>query len=390
MLLVPLIAIFMLFGIVSPATADAFELAVHDQGADQRTLHQTADALGARIVRLIAKPGEPHLEQIRAARRHGLRVQVAILAKRDTTAGDVRALLRAWDGQVRTVSIGNEPELNGLPACTYARLYRTSYAMIRREFPGVRVGFGEFSPNRAVEYSDAVMRCPGKRIRADFWAWHAYQWTSDPLAASGARQNGFWGIGDAGSVKRHLAKRATRARLSTRTGRALPIRITEFAYLTSGKYAVTAEQAAWMWPRAVAQARRHTAQLVVYGLGPVHDQSNWGSAALLDADGYGLPSLWALLRALGRSARGLERPLPASSGLLPDGEPVKAPPAPVGHGASDETSETPDEGGQTDEPAPETEPVPGGGSGDQPPLEPAPPADTLPVYPSEEVDGAGH
>jgi hypothetical protein len=252
---------------------------------------------------VVVRPGDPQVDQVRRLHDIGLRVQVAIQVKRDTTPGDVRSIMRAYGGMVSTVSIGNEPELNGITACAYNRLYRRSYSLVRREFPGVRVGFGEFSPNRAVDYSAAVMRCPGPRIRADFWGWHPYQWQSDPLAPSGARHNGFYGIGDAGHVRRYLRARSTRKRLSTRTGGTLPIACTEFSYLVSGRYAITPERTAELWPRLVTQARRYCSQLVLHGMGPVHEGSNWGSASLLDRFGRRMPGYVALARALGRTLR---------------------------------------------------------------------------------------
>lgn len=358
--------------------AVAFHVGVQDQGVDAPGLTAAAGLLGASTVRIIARPGEPHVELVRAYRAAGLTVQAAIQLKRESTPGDVRGLLRAWAGQVSTVSIGNEPELNGVKACTYARLFRRASALIRREHPGVRVGFGELSPTDPLGYTRAVTRCPGPRLRADFWAVHPYQFHSDPLApASYERSMGkgirtWLGIGDLSKAHRMLHSRAVRSRLATPRGRALPIRATEFAYLITGGYATTAAKAATLWPRAIQQARRWTEQLIVYGLGPVHDTSSWGSAALIDRAGRRLPAFTTLARALGRT---LPTDLPAdvppvvASGALPDGTLERAVPlaAPaLVHAAADEQQppapveglELPVSGGQGDASQPETAPAP--------------------------------
>jgi hypothetical protein len=301
--------------LLTPAPAAALEIAIQDQGADPDVLHAVADDVGARTARFVVRPHRSsdegrnvtragaQLPAIRAARARGLQVQVAIRVKRETTAGDIRWLLQQWDGLVRTVSVGNEPELEGVDACRYASIYRQSYRLIRREFPGIRVGFGELSPGAPLEFLEDVITCRGPPIRAHFLAGHWYQFWSDPLAPPTAEQGvvASWiGLGNLSRVHRFLAKRSTRARLSTPGRRALPVRCTEFTYLTSGRWATTLQQATRLWPRAIAQARRWCEQLVIYGLGPVHDASNWGSATLLDRLGLPTVALHELARALGQ------------------------------------------------------------------------------------------
>jgi hypothetical protein len=359
--------------LVAPASASALQIGVQDQGVGPDALMAVGGLLGASDARLVVRPSDPQAGLVSEYRERGMRVQAAIVVKRDTTAGDIRSVMRAWHGQVRTVSIGNEPELNGVPACTYARLYRRTYALIRREFPGVHVGFGEFSPNGAVEYSSAVMRCKGPRLRADFWGWHAYQPAVDPLdpgntqrtgatyAWTHGQEAGYWGIGKAGRIHRYLASRATRKRLSTRAGRALPIRITEFSYLVSGRYAITQQRAAWLWPRAVRQARKWAQQLVIYGTGPVAAGS-WGDASLIGRDGRRLPGFVALARALGRILPPEhEPPVPVVPGPLPGLPDV--PPLAHGEGKAESTvvpePERPIEEAPVAEPEPDTsEPAP--------------------------------
>lgn len=390
-----IVAVLALFA--TPGAASAFTVAVQDQGADPDTVIYAAHQLGANTVRVVVTPANPQTSLVRAYRAAGLRVQAAILVKRQTTAGDVRGVMRAWHGQVHTVSIGNEPELNGVPACTYARLYRRASALIRREYPDTVIGFGEFSPNGAVEYSQRVTLCPGPRLRADFWAIHPYQPFTDPLAP-GREQTGsylragipnvYWGIGRLGQIHRYLQSPATRLRLATPTGRALPIRVTEYSYLLTGPYAIPMSRAAALWPRAIRQAERWTQQLTVYGLGRVHENSTWGSASLLDRFGRGTPAMVALARALGRAWVDTVPPLAPAGDLiapaLPDGNqqrPVALPAKPLVDVAAAAT------GASVEDPTIVTPPTTSVGNADEPGDEPEPGTSPATDGPAATTDG---
>lgn len=323
------------------AKANEMTIGIQDQGADQQALITNARLLGADTIRIIAKPGQPHLDQVTAYRQAGFKVQAAIVVKRQTTSQDIMSLIRSWRGMVQTVSVGNEPELNGLSACAYARMFRKVQTRIRRM--GITLGFGEFSPAMAFEYIDQIARCH-VRIRADFTAVHPYQFFSDPLARPFERSGvGTWlGMGNLGDFRRALRRHA------------LPhqIRATEFSYLTTGPYRISADRAASYWPRAVKQARKWADQLVIYGLGEVHDSSTWGSASLLDRFGLPTAAYRALAKALGRVLPPDQVPPPVPSGDLvsppPDLEPVRpalipAQVAPeVAQGASQSAPQDPD------------------------------------------------
>lgn len=368
---------WMLTLLPTPPLADAFTLGVHDQGADPATVATVAGQLGARTVRVIATPQNPHAALVEDYRARGLTVQAAIVVKRTTTVGDIRSTIRAWHGAVRTVSVGNEPELNGVPACTYARLFARAASMIRREFPGTTIGFGEFSPAGSFEYLQRLARCH-RRIRADFTAVHPYQFFSDPLGAPTEKSGvGRWmGLGSLGAMKRALRA----AGLPTR------MRATEFSYLVSGPYRITPAKAALLWPRAVKQARRWTDQLVIYGLGQVHDQSSWGSAALLDRFGRATPALQALARALGRVLPTSADPPPAPAGdlvtPLPDGtehrdQPLVVMPATAASTPDEQAAE----GAQVEDPI--VVPEPGNSEGTDAPADPPPPVSDGPVASSD-------
>lgn len=313
--------------------AQAMSVAVQDQGADPTVVQRTAQDMGANTVRIVVKTDDPHAELVKRYRDLGLNVQAAIVVKRTTTPAQILQTVRAWKGTVRTVSVGNEPELNGVSACRYVRLFNRTAPRLRRQ--GFVVGFGELSPVRAFEYIQEVGRCH-ERVRADFTAVHPYQFFSDPLGRPSEKSGvGTWlGLGNLGHFKALVA----RLRLPAR------IRATEFSYLVDGRYKVSMAKATSMWPRAVKQARKHVDQLVIYGLGTV-PSGTWGSAALLDAQGRRTPAYVALARALGRTLAPEHEPPVPSSGLLPDGttdhwQVVDVPPAP----ASDAKNDEPDKG----------------------------------------------
>jgi hypothetical protein len=293
--------------LLSADLASAMTIGVQDQGADPATLKRVADDLGATTVRMVVRTQDPQADTVARYRAMGLNVQAAIVVKRQTTPAQVLATVRAWHGMVRTVSVGNEPELNGVPACTYARLFNATAPALKRQ--GVRVGFGEFSPVRAFEYIQKIGRCH-ERIRADFTAVHPYQFFSDPLSSPTERSGvGTWvGLGNLGAFRRRLERLQLPRRL----------RATEFSYLVDGRYKITMSKATSLWPRAIQQAKRHVDQLVLYGLGTV-PAGTWGSSSLLDSNGRRTPAFLAIAKALGRVLGPEHEPPVEPSGLLPDG-----------------------------------------------------------------------
>jgi hypothetical protein len=209
--------------------------------------------------------------------------------------------------------------------------------MIRREFPGTTVGFGEFSPAMAFEYIQKIARCkPHVRIRAAFTGVHPYQFFSDPLGGPTEKSGvGTWlGLGNLGRFRSRLAH----------LGLPTKLRATEFSYLTTGRYKIPMSRAASYWPRAIKQASRYADQLVIYGIGEVHDtpSQSWGSASLVDRFGRATPALNALARALGRVIPLAQDPPPAPAGDLvtdlPNGSDHKIPLLPLVDAGVDEGS----------------------------------------------------
>jgi hypothetical protein len=321
--------------LLSADLASAMSIGVQDQGADPTVVQRTAQDLGATSVRIVVTTQDPQAALVSRYRALGLSVQAAIVVKRTTTPAHVMSLVRSWRGMVRTVSVGNEPELNGVPACTYARLFSRTAPRLKRM--GLRVGFGEFSPVMAFEYIQKIARCH-ERIRADFTGVHPYQFFSDPLGRPTEQSGvGTWlGLGNLARFRSALRQRGLPARL----------RATEFSYLVDGRYKISMAKATSLWPRAIAQAKRHVDQLVLYGLGTV-PAGTWGSSSLLDSSGRRTPAFLAVAKALGRTLRPEHEPPVEPSGLLPDGTtdhwpvvdiaPVTAPKkddAPKGEGAT--------------------------------------------------------
>ena len=287
--------------------ASALDIGVQDQGAAPSAVQAVYGALGAKSVRVVVRAGDPQTALVREYRSRGMTVQAAVLVKRSTTPQQIAHTVASWDGMVRTVSIGNEPELNGLPACSYVRLYRATYRLLHRM--GIRVGFGEFSPAR-MEYIAQALKCVGARLRMDYLAVHPYQFFSDPLRSPTEHSGvGTWiGLGSLGKVRQIMRRAGLKH---------TPIACTEFTYLVSGRYRVAPDKTAWLIPRAIKQARKWCRSLTWYGIGAVSDGGSWGSGSLLDRFGRRLPGYLALARALGRTLPDEVLPTPLVETVAP-------------------------------------------------------------------------
>ena len=220
-----------------------------------------AAAHGFRTVRF-----QPHAddlarydEAVARAQQLGLQVIVSPLGGADAAVEAAAGAAARWPG-LTAVSAPNEPEIHGYDPCVYGRLYRR----LRRAIPaGVPVLFGEFSPHGAWTYLKAISRCPAARtFRPRHLSFHPYQWATDPLSPKQLDSqdgHGDWlGIGRLPRVKRWLARRAVLRRFGL--SRPPALWITEFGYLND---VATEDQVGRWWPRAIVQARRLQARVIV-------------------------------------------------------------------------------------------------------------------------------
>jgi hypothetical protein len=242
-----LIALFALLAL--PGTAQALELGVQDDGRQSSAVAQDVDALNGHWTRTIAYVGQPGVAQrIRDAHSAGLRIILTVGGTgTKTRRPNFAQALRYISSLPRAdrYTIDNEPDLDGVKACTYRR----GWMKARRRL-GRRLLFGDFSPHRPLTFTAAVRRC-GPLPRNLDMAIHPYQ-STDPLARS--EEEG--GLGDLGYAKRWLRKNVA-VRVTWW--------ITEFGYLqdVDSVWKITDAQAAWLWPRAIRQATRNHARVLI-------------------------------------------------------------------------------------------------------------------------------
>jgi hypothetical protein len=201
-----------------------------------------------------------------------------------------RAAATHFKGRVDRYSIWNEPnyiswlEPHGIAAALYRELYESAYKQIKRADPAAKVLIGETAPyairKRAIaplEFlrdvacatggkpgagagsgldpgvdpnADAarvrkaqsrpqvpkLTRGPCKPLRADGYAHHPYDYRNRPNFAYRGADNAT--LGSLGRLTGTLQALAKIRALTTPTGKALPVYLTEYGYFQSGKYAL--------------------------------------------------------------------------------------------------------------------------------------------------------
>jgi hypothetical protein len=158
-----------------------------------------------------------------------------------------------YAGRVKLWSVLNEVDLTGYPAARYAATYSRSRRLIRRNAPGSRVLWGEFSPHIPTTYTRRALKHK-KRVIADGFALHPYGHESAP------RQGGLSRLGQVV----HAVRRQTKLR--TQDGHSLPVYATEFGCQTRVQ---TEAACADLWRTALVYSQRYRVrQLVAYQLLP--------------------------------------------------------------------------------------------------------------------------
>jgi hypothetical protein len=270
---------------------------------------------------------------VASARRAGLAVQLVLagpapaFATGNRRVGNYRpsssafarfveAAARRYRGQVSTYSIWNEPnwwsELkpNPLAPVLYRALYRAGYAAVKRIDPAAAVLMGELAP---IGYQGAAIaplrflreltcrttsmrpsgRCP--QLVADGFSVHPYtlRW-SPSFPGKGADDVT---TGSLSRLERILGRLAALHALSTPSGQAPPIYLTEYGW--SPKYLRTESRRAAMTTAALAIVARHrqVREIVWYELAAPPPRHPWlWNTALLTHRG-GLTPVFNALRA---------------------------------------------------------------------------------------------
>jgi hypothetical protein len=236
--------------LVFPAGAQALELGIQDHDAPAAQLDDWATSVGAGWERVIANIDEPGVaEHIRASHAAGRQVILTIGGNGTQNRRPNFALALRYIQtlpRVERYTIDNEPDLDGATACGYRRGW-----MKARRILGSSLLWGDFSPHRPVSFTIAAARCGPLPQHLDM-AVHPYQ-VDDPLAHT---QRADWSEGGLGNL------RASASTLKRMTGIRVSWWLTEFGYQPSW---FSDEHAAWLWPRALQQARRiHAEVFVIY------------------------------------------------------------------------------------------------------------------------------
>jgi hypothetical protein len=226
-----------------PASAHALELGVQDDGRPSSQVLQDVSDLSGGWTRTVAYVGQPGVAQrIRDAHQAGQKIILTVggtgTLTRKPTAQQVLAYIRSLP-QADRYTAWNEPDLSGIKPCTYMRRWKT----VRRSL-GTRLLFGDFSPHAPLTYTAAARKC-GKLPAKLGVALHPY-YPTDPLAARCDWQGGICNLG---RIQRAMRGMGVRAELW----------LDEFGYMA----AIGDQRIAWLWPRAIRQATRHHAKVLI-------------------------------------------------------------------------------------------------------------------------------
>jgi hypothetical protein len=331
-----------------PTTAEATPQVSPAHGlALARSLRATTLRLNVRWAAVAVAPERYDLARVEAAvdgaRAAGLRVQLALTGPAPAWAtADGRVGNRAPDpaafgrfaaavatqlrGRVARYAVWNEPNWHGLltpgrraPAI-YRALYRAAEPALRRADPDARVLFGELAPMGAPEDATSplaflraatctnrrwhpIRRCAG--LHADGFAMHPYTLRWRPDFPGGTPDDVT--TGSLGRLEQALRVLSGRGALSTRSGDALPLYLTEWGWHARSTIIPEPLRSRFMLAGLELIARDpHVRQVIWYQLVGVPERPRpvWDTG-LLDADGSPRPA-FGVLRSWARAPGGAD------------------------------------------------------------------------------------
>lgn len=255
--------------LVAPASAHALELGISDGAAAIEQRDDWSAQIHATWERYIVSVGQPGVAaRIRASHAAGRKVILTVGGNgtRSRRPSFTRALRYiATLPRADRYTIDNEPDLDGTRPCTY----RNGWMKARRVL-GRRLLWGD-TVSMSVTFTLAAAKC-GRIPKRLAFAVHPYQWVGNPLYPTHAAKvdTNEAALGNLPHARRTLAAHGIR----------VDWWLTEFGYASARSDEIglrmdglTDEKAAWMWPRALMQARRVQARaLVIYmAQGPTWD-----------------------------------------------------------------------------------------------------------------------
>ncbi len=205
-----------------------------------------------------------------------------------------REAAQYFGARVTRYSIWNEPNYvgwlspQGSAPGLYRALYQQGYSNIKRVNPKAQVLIGETSPyaeRRLAIAPLAFMRavlCNGRcHLRADGYAHHPYDFYHSPTYRYPGGDNVT--IATLSRLSGALRGWAHSGALRTPQGGVLPIYLTEYGYLSSGRSAVSASRHGSYLVKAfqIALKTPGVKELVQYGLTPPHGHSAYFNMSIL-------------------------------------------------------------------------------------------------------------
>lgn len=318
------------------ASAQAFEIGAQDDqtllygnGYPREELLRQAQAIGVSMIRVNVIYGdwrrigpERYDRLIALLRSYGMKVQLTLvgtpsyydrsasrwLGNRNPSPGRfasfVKEVASRYRGQVDRYAMWNEPNLKFFldpqrrAQSIYRNLYRAGYNAARSADPAAKVLFGELYsgniryPNGTfpMTFLNGVAR---GGLRADGFAYHPFQYNLAPTQ----RSRRYVGLSSLPTIRANLRSLARRRRLSTSSGRPLPIYLTEFGYQIGGSWTLRPESKRARWTvQAFNLAKRGgAASMLYYEL--VRTYSRRWDTGIIPNPGRPLPTYTALLKA---------------------------------------------------------------------------------------------
>jgi hypothetical protein len=239
----------------------------------------------------------------------------------------VRDVVTHFKGRVDRYSIWNEPNWKSwlLPHASaphlYKLLYLAGYRTIKSVDPRAKVLIGETSPQargRAGMAPLTFLRAMvgHSHLFADGYAHHPYDYARAPNKRSKGRQDVT--IATLGRLTHQLSRLRSKHRLRTPSGHALPLYLTEYGYMVSGRFRLSAARQAKYLKQAfsIAYHNPHVKSMLQYGLVSPPMHVNWDTS-LLNSHGHARRTFSSLRSWVQHAAVALARP-------------ISLPPAPAG------------------------------------------------------------
>jgi hypothetical protein len=225
-----------------------------------------------------------------------------------------------FKGRVDRYGIWNEPnwkswlEPHKSSPTIYRGLYKGAYRAIKRADSKAKVLIGETSPQARGRAGQAPLQwlrqmVGHSHLKADGYAHHPYDYRHAPKKVTGGKDDVT--LATLSRLTKELKTLAHKRLLRTPHGRALPVYLTEYGYLVSGRFKQSESKAAAYTKQAfsIALHNRSVKSMLQYGLVSPPSVVNWDSS-LIAANGRER-KVFSSLRSWVRAARGsLAKPRP--------------------------------------------------------------------------------